>query len=190
MSRDLASVNEGTSILRSAIRFKWKVEDKQSFIQKQFISVSTHNGGEFNHSSVMVSFFYVIYCFNACLLYNVNIIIYPNKNSLKIVKLFFTKRQNSEICIHVQLEHQTSNILFIYESLKGEFSQKSRYDCHKCNFMLFIVIQIKKNAILILFNYLIISYFEIKLYTCIYIFKCIPCYAKTSFIVNIHFNKS
>jgi hypothetical protein len=57
MSRDLGSVNEGTSILRSAIRFKWEVEDKQSFIQKQFISVSTHNGGEFNHSSVMVSFF-------------------------------------------------------------------------------------------------------------------------------------
>jgi hypothetical protein len=95
----------------------------------------------------------------------------PQKNSLKIVKLFFTKRKNSEICIHVQLEHQTSNIFFIYESLKGEFSQKSHYDCHKCNFTLFIVIQIKKNAILILFNYLIISYFKIKLY--IYFFKLI-----------------
>ena len=57
MSRDLGSVIEGTSILRSAIRFTWEVEDRQSFIQKQFISVSTHNGGEFNNSSVMVSAF-------------------------------------------------------------------------------------------------------------------------------------
>ena len=105
-----------------------------------------------------------------------NIIIYPNKNSLKIVKLFFTKRKNSKICIHVQLEHQTSNILFIYESLKGEFSQKSHYDCHKCSFTLFIVIQIKKNAILITFNYSIISYFKIKLY--IYFFLNLSCYAK------------
>ena len=70
----------------------------------------------------------------------------PPNNSLKIVKLFLTKRKNTEICIHVQLEHQNSNILFISESLKGEFSQKSHYDCHKCNFMLFIVIQIKKKC--------------------------------------------
>ena len=60
MSRDLGSVHEGTSILRSAIRFKWEVEDRQSFIQKQFISVSTHNGGEFNNSSVMVRFLYYL----------------------------------------------------------------------------------------------------------------------------------
>lgn len=72
MSPDLGSINDGASILRSAIRFKWEVEDRQSFIQKQFISVSSHNGGEFNNSSVMVSF-----------LYNVNIIIYPPKTSLR-----------------------------------------------------------------------------------------------------------
>ena len=60
MSRDVGSVHKGTSILRSAIRFKWEVEDRQSFIQKQFISVSTHNGGEFNNSAVMVRFLYYL----------------------------------------------------------------------------------------------------------------------------------
>ena len=55
MSRDVGSVHKGTSILRSAIRFKWEVEDRQSFIQKQYLSITSHVGGDFNASSIQVS---------------------------------------------------------------------------------------------------------------------------------------
>jgi hypothetical protein len=92
MSRDVGSVHKGTSILRSAIRFKWEVEDRQSFIQKQFISVSTHNGGEFNNSSVMVSAFILF-----TIVYNVNVF------SVKIIELFFPIFF-TEICIHCNIK--------------------------------------------------------------------------------------
>jgi hypothetical protein len=55
MSHDLGSVNDGTSILRSAVRFTWEVEDRQSFIQKQYLSITSHVGGDFNASSIQVS---------------------------------------------------------------------------------------------------------------------------------------
>jgi hypothetical protein len=133
MSRDVGSVHKGTSILRSAIRFKWEVEDRQSFIQKQFISVSTHNGGEFNNSSVMVSAFTLF-----TVVYNVNV--FFSKDHRIIFSNFFYRNLYS-------LQHQTSNILLIYKCLTGKFSQSSHYNCRQCIFM----IQIQKIYILILF---------------------------------------
>jgi len=54
LSSDLGSVVEGSLVLRSAMKIRWDVEDRQSFIQRQYISLSTHNGGKFNSTSTKV----------------------------------------------------------------------------------------------------------------------------------------
>ena len=55
LSSDLGSVVDGSLVLRSTMKIRWDVEDRQSFIQRQYISLSTHNGGKFNSTSTKVS---------------------------------------------------------------------------------------------------------------------------------------
>ena len=71
LSRDIGSLTEDTSVLRSAIRFQWDVEDKQSSILRQYISFVSHQNGEFNSSSVMVIVF--LSTFAVIMLYNIKI---------------------------------------------------------------------------------------------------------------------
>jgi hypothetical protein len=72
--------------------------------------------------------------------YNVNVMIYS--------KIIFFSKDDRIIFSHLYtLQHQTSNILLIYKSLTGEFSQSSHYNCRQCIFM----IQIQKIDFLILF---------------------------------------
>ncbi|CAG2198380.1 unnamed protein product [Mytilus edulis] len=54
-SSDLASIVPGSTVLRSALRFRWNVQDTQSSIQRQYLSISSHSNGEFNATSLMVS---------------------------------------------------------------------------------------------------------------------------------------
>jgi hypothetical protein len=54
LSSDLGSVVDSSLVLRSTMKIRWDVEDRQSFIQRQYISLSTHNGGKFNSTSTKV----------------------------------------------------------------------------------------------------------------------------------------
>lgn len=54
LSSDLGSVVDDSLVLRSTMKIRWDVEDRQSFIQRQYISLSTHNGGKFNSTSTKV----------------------------------------------------------------------------------------------------------------------------------------
>ncbi|XP_076075248.1 uncharacterized protein LOC143046131 isoform X2 [Mytilus galloprovincialis] len=55
LSGHLGTFFDGTTVLRSAFRFQWNVEDSQSDIQKQYISLSSHIYGQFNTSSITVA---------------------------------------------------------------------------------------------------------------------------------------
>ncbi|XP_053401094.1 uncharacterized protein LOC123523194 isoform X2 [Mercenaria mercenaria] len=50
----VGSTKDGTSVLRSLIRVNWVVNDEESFIYSQYISISSHIGGDFNLSAVQV----------------------------------------------------------------------------------------------------------------------------------------
>ncbi|CAC5401969.1 unnamed protein product [Mytilus coruscus] len=55
LSHDLGSAIEGSVQVRSTMRIKWKVEDEQSFIERQYLSIGTHIGGEFNMISTQLN---------------------------------------------------------------------------------------------------------------------------------------
>ena len=46
---------KGTSVLRSILKVQWDVYDDESFIDEQYLSISSHAGGEFNLSSTKVN---------------------------------------------------------------------------------------------------------------------------------------
>ncbi|CAC5375361.1 unnamed protein product [Mytilus coruscus] len=54
-TRNLGSIVEGTSVLRSTLRLKWSVQDMQSSIQRQYLSLSSHMYGELNTSKITVN---------------------------------------------------------------------------------------------------------------------------------------
>ncbi|VDI63397.1 Hypothetical predicted protein, partial [Mytilus galloprovincialis] len=51
LSTELGSIKDNSIVFRSTIRIHWEVEDKESFIQRQYLSIASHRGGEFNTSS-------------------------------------------------------------------------------------------------------------------------------------------
>jgi hypothetical protein len=51
----IGSMKDGTSILRSLVRVNWAVNDQESYIESQHLSISSHIGGDYNVSSVKVS---------------------------------------------------------------------------------------------------------------------------------------
>lgn len=55
MSTDLGSIKDNSVAFRSTIRIHWEVEDRESYIQRQYISIASHKGGEFNTSSTEVT---------------------------------------------------------------------------------------------------------------------------------------
>ena len=56
LSRDLGSMRDNSVVFRNTIRIRWEVEDKESFIQRQYLSIASHKGGEFNATSTEVCF--------------------------------------------------------------------------------------------------------------------------------------
>ncbi|XP_076075242.1 uncharacterized protein LOC143046127 [Mytilus galloprovincialis] len=54
-TRDLGSIVEGTSVLRSTLRLQWRVDDLQSSIHRQYLSLSSHMYGEMNTSRIMLN---------------------------------------------------------------------------------------------------------------------------------------
>ena len=55
LSRDLGSIKEDSIVFRSTIKVTWEVEDKESYIQRQYLSIASHKGGEFNATSTEVN---------------------------------------------------------------------------------------------------------------------------------------
>ncbi|XP_052095905.1 uncharacterized protein LOC127731087 [Mytilus californianus] len=55
LSHDLGSAIDGSDQVRSTMRIKWNVEDEQSFIERQYLSIATHIGGEFNMTSTQLN---------------------------------------------------------------------------------------------------------------------------------------
>ncbi|XP_076113983.1 uncharacterized protein LOC143082268 [Mytilus galloprovincialis] len=51
MSTDYGSIKDNSVVFRSTIQIHWEVEDKESYIQRQYVSIAAHKGGEFNTSS-------------------------------------------------------------------------------------------------------------------------------------------
>ncbi|XP_076113981.1 uncharacterized protein LOC143082265 [Mytilus galloprovincialis] len=51
LSADVGSIKDTSVVFRSTIKIQWEVEDKESFIQRQYLSIASHKGGEFNTSS-------------------------------------------------------------------------------------------------------------------------------------------
>lgn len=43
-----------TQFYRSSLKVEWKVADLQSHIERQYLSLKSHHGGEFQHSSTQV----------------------------------------------------------------------------------------------------------------------------------------
>ena len=41
-------------MFRNTLRVKWEVDDQESYIQRQYLSISSHKGGRFNTSSMEV----------------------------------------------------------------------------------------------------------------------------------------
>ena len=56
LSRDLGSMRDNSVVFRNTIRIRWEVEDEESFIQRQYLSIASHKGGEFNATSTEVCF--------------------------------------------------------------------------------------------------------------------------------------
>jgi hypothetical protein len=54
LSGDLGSIREDSIVFRSTIKVTWEVEDKESYIQRQYLSIASHKGGEFNATSTEV----------------------------------------------------------------------------------------------------------------------------------------
>ena len=55
LSRDLGSIKEDSIVFRSTIKVTWEVEDKESFIQRQYLSIASHKGEDFNATSTEVN---------------------------------------------------------------------------------------------------------------------------------------
>lgn len=55
ISRDLGSIKEDSIVFRSTIKVTWEVEDKESYIQRQYLSIASHKGGDFNSTSTEVT---------------------------------------------------------------------------------------------------------------------------------------
>ena len=49
-------MRDNSVVFRNTIRIRWEVEDKESFIQRQYLSIASHKGGEFNATSTEVGF--------------------------------------------------------------------------------------------------------------------------------------
>jgi hypothetical protein len=45
-----------TQIYRSSMKVEWMVDDAESYIKRQFLSIKSHVGGEFMLSSQLVSY--------------------------------------------------------------------------------------------------------------------------------------
>ena len=50
----IGSIIPQTSVLKSVLKVSWEVEDTDSAIDHQFLSISSHIGGDFNLSSLQV----------------------------------------------------------------------------------------------------------------------------------------
>ena len=48
-----------TQIYATSMKIEWDVEDTESFIKRQYLSIKSHLGGEFMLSSQKVGFFYI-----------------------------------------------------------------------------------------------------------------------------------
>jgi len=59
----LGNIVEGTSVLRSVLRVKWDVVDRESYVETQYLSILAHIGGDFNSSVVKVSFAHIVHFF-------------------------------------------------------------------------------------------------------------------------------
>ena len=46
----IGSLLTSTSVLRSSLKVKWSVEDSDSFISRQYLSIAAHRGEDFNTS--------------------------------------------------------------------------------------------------------------------------------------------
>ncbi|VDI80173.1 Hypothetical predicted protein [Mytilus galloprovincialis] len=53
--QDLGSIYKDSIVLRSSFKVKWTVEDKESFIDRQYISIGCHIGGNFSSSSIQLN---------------------------------------------------------------------------------------------------------------------------------------
>lgn len=51
------SVIDGTHTYRTTLRVQWEFKDDQSLIARQFVSISSHAGGEFDSAATQVKFF-------------------------------------------------------------------------------------------------------------------------------------
>ncbi|XP_060580924.1 uncharacterized protein LOC132737608 [Ruditapes philippinarum] len=50
----IGTIKDGTTVLRTTLKVHWNVEDSESFIEKQYLSISSHIGGDFNLSSTRI----------------------------------------------------------------------------------------------------------------------------------------
>ena len=50
----IGTIIKGTTVSRTTLRVYWDVKDKESFIESQHLSISSHIGGDFNLSSTKV----------------------------------------------------------------------------------------------------------------------------------------
>jgi hypothetical protein len=51
----IGTIKNGTTVSRTTLRVYWDVNDDESFIETQHLSISSHMGGDFNLSSTKVS---------------------------------------------------------------------------------------------------------------------------------------
>lgn len=53
----MGSILKHSIVYRSCFKVTWKVSDEESFIERQYISVSSHRGGEMNTTTKVFYFF-------------------------------------------------------------------------------------------------------------------------------------
>lgn len=60
---EIGSIIENSIVYRSCFKVTWEVSDEESFIERQYISVISHRGGEINTTSTEVNatYFYLIF---------------------------------------------------------------------------------------------------------------------------------
>ena len=44
----IGSIVQSTSILKTVMKFSWSIEDEESFIERQYMSIIPHTGEDFN----------------------------------------------------------------------------------------------------------------------------------------------
>ena len=83
----IGTIIKGTTVSRTTLRVYWDVKDKESFIESQHLSISSHIGGDFNLSSTKVS---IICKINIYIDFeNIKTVIYRKENSNKFKKFNF-----------------------------------------------------------------------------------------------------